>query len=250
MKHSLSLVATGLVVALSTQVACGSSAQKKPAAAEQTQTPQTVTSPPTDGDLEKKINAFAEGEGDDAVLAELLRQQPRESLITSAERIREAAEPTDAVRVSVAFLLCRLNHSYPENRTIIVEAFRNPEKYRDFHGDYVVGMLARQIREGDKELLPVTFQAAKAADGASAEGLSSIFIENFRATPNAFLQQLSRMNVGVRREVFELLSHALLTTDDVSSAKTTLASISPESQEHQTAKEMYAFLDQKRKHPN
>jgi len=78
--------------------------------------------------LEEQINAFAEGEGNETVLRDF-KSRPQDSLVTSIKRIRDRAEPTDQIRVRIAFLFCRLRYSYAENRSLVVEAFTNPRKY-------------------------------------------------------------------------------------------------------------------------
>ena len=247
----------GLLFVLGTQAACGSPSKQTSgtqAASKQTSgAPAAVQSTPTpaaaedsDSGLEKEIKAFAEGEGDETVLRNL-KERPRDSLIASIKRIRAGAEDDDPVRVKIAFLFCRLGYSYPENRLVVVEGFENPRKYKEFYEDDAVGMLASLIREGDKDLLPTTFKASAKSDGALSEGLSAIFIENVRENPSAFLRQLSRVNSGVRKKVYELVSYSVLTADAFNKVKASLLTVPAQSKEYALAKEMILFIDDEMK---
>ena len=108
-------------------------------------------------------------------------------------------------------------------------------------------MLAALIREGDKDLLPVTFRASKDADGALAGGLSDLFLKNVRENPNVFLRELSHMNAEVRARVYKLVGYAIRTTKTSDKIRALLSSVSPDSEEYAVAKEMLRFLDNEAK---
>jgi hypothetical protein len=243
MRHLPPRAMFGLIFALGAQAACAPPVRQTSAGAAPFQTtPTPDAAEDSDAGMERQINAFAEGEGNETILRDF-KTRPQDSLIASIKRIRDHAEPTDPIRVKIAFLFCRLGYSYSENRAIVVEAFTNPRQYEGFYKDDGVGMLAALIREGDKDLLPVTFRAATRADGALAEGLSDIFIKNVREDPNAFLRQLSHMSAGVRRDVYKLVGYAILTDDDSDKVRALFSSVPLGSEEYAVAKEMLRFLD-------
>ncbi len=247
MKHLFPEMVIGLLLALNAQAACESSMHQTPSPTnvQPTPTPDMMENNPSK--LEKQIKAFAEGEGDNTILRDF-KARPRDSLITSIKRIRDSAKPSDPIRVKIAFLFCRLGYSYSENRAIVIDGFTNPHKYEEFYADDAVGMMASLIREGDKDLLPITFKASKGADGALAEGLSAIFLENVRENLSTFLQKLSSMNVDIRKRVYELVSPAILTAGEFDRVKASLLSVSRKSEEYLVAKEMLLFLESAVKH--
>jgi hypothetical protein len=244
----ITVVVTGLLLVLNTQAACGSPSKQTPVtpAAVQTTTPPAA-SEESDSGLEREINAFAEGEGNETVLRNL-KERPRDALVTSIKRIRDDAEGDDPIRVKIAFLFCRLGYSYAENRRIVIEGFEKPRKYKEFYEDDAAGMLASLIREGDKELLPTMFKASAKSDGALSEELSAVFIENVRENPSAFLRQLAPMKDDVRKEVYKLTSYSILTADEFNRVKVSLLSIPAQSKEYAVSKEMLLYLDDEMKH--
>ena len=247
MKHPFSEGVIGLLLSLNIQAACEPSVKlaPPPANVQPGTTPAMTENNPSV--LEEQIVAFAEGEGDDTILQDF-KARPRDSLIASIKRIRDNAKPTDPIRVKIAFLFCRLGYSYPENRAIVIDGFTNPRRYEEFYADDAVGMMASLIREGDKDLLLVTFKASKGADGALSEGLSSIFLKNVRENPSTFLQQLSHMNVDIRKSVYELVIPAILTAGEIDKVKVSLMSVSRDSEEYPVAKEMLLYFENKVKH--
>jgi hypothetical protein len=236
----------GLIFSLVAQVACAAPAGQTTADAARVQSAATPApagvAADSEAELVSRINAFAEGGGDETALRDFT-SRPRVPLITSITRIRDGAEPDALIRVRVAFLFCRLGHSYPENRAVVLDAFRNPRKYEGFFEDEGVGMLAALIRGGDQDLLPVTFRAAKKSDGALSEGLSDLFVKNLRENPNAFLRELSRMNADTRRDVYRLIGYAARSPDGSAKLRALLSSIPPDAKEYAVAKEMLPFLD-------
>ncbi len=247
MRRFISEATIGLFCVLNIQVGCDTSVQPSNAPIK-IQTDHVLSTVEQDQeDLKKQIIAFAEGEGDDSILQDF-KTLPQDSLMASIEHIRDNASINDPIRVKIAFLFCRLGYLYSENRAIVVTGLSHPPRYEGFYADQAVGMLASLIRGGDKNLLSVTFKAAKDADGALAEGLTAIFIENLRERPDRLLQELTYVDSDTRKEVYKLVGFAIATTYDSDKIKAYLSSVPKESEGYSMAKEMLQVLNYRLKH--
>ena len=72
------------------------------------------------------------------------------------------------------------------------------------------------IGEGKKEYLPIIFKTVPEADGAYALGIHGLFANELQDSPKTFLLYLSKESVGIRKEVYQLISR----TEEVETRET------------------------------
>ncbi|MDX6709835.1 MAG: hypothetical protein QOH96_851, partial [Blastocatellia bacterium] len=158
--------------------------------------------------LKQQIIEFSYDEGTSSNLQHFQRL-PRNSLISTLHRIRDKAEADDPIRVQVAFLLCKLRYQYPKNRAIVIDGFKNTNKYEHLPKEDAFWMINKLISGGDDELLTLAFEAAPRSDGALSEMLEGTYLDALEADPGKFLRRLAHMNTTIKRRVYQLIAYAM-----------------------------------------
>jgi hypothetical protein len=173
----------------------------------------------TDEALMALVKKFASGsENEPAVFQELARY-PQTEIVERLRRLQGAAPVDSFDKVAIAFLLCNLNHEVEANKTVIVTALAQEPHARNLYADWDSDLIARLIKKGHKDLLPVLFSAAAWADGAMSEALSGFFADQVHAAPQEFVLQLSKQPAAIRKSVYADLRYAGLTTADLNDFK-------------------------------
>ena len=197
-----------------------------------------------DEEITKQVENFAGSNGAAAEEAwKRLESYPRQDLINSLVRMQQSLPEQDHHRVLIAFVLCNLDYEYQANRQTIISALTREPSYKDFYADWPTGLVIRLIRRGDNDLLRVLFSSAEWADGAMAEELSGIFVEQMRTDPERFLLELKSEPRRARQEIYGLLlSETTITQDDVKAIKAYLLSVRKDPKMTGIANEMLARL--------
>jgi hypothetical protein len=252
------VVSFGLVCGFSLQVACKVPVQEKttpPAREKSTPLAQEKPTPSAtvradhprepveerDSALKQQIIEFSYDLGTSWNLR-YFQRLPRNSLISSLHRIRDKAEADDPIRVQIAFLLCRLRYQYPRNRAIVIDGFKNRNKYDQLPHEDAFWMIDRLIRGGDNELWTLAFEAAPKSDGALSELLDSTFFHALTADPRKFLRRLAHMNTTIKRGVYQLIAYAAMEGGS-NKIRRVLQSIPKGTREYSIAREMQSFID-------
>ena len=133
-----------LTLLLSLQIACSSS---WPATLYKSQ-----SSSVSDLDkLRKQVERFAVGEGNEKVYLQL-EQLPRNDLISDLDKLKKQAAEDDSIQVKIAFLFCRLDYHYEENREMIARSLTRNSPYYKLPPDETIGFASYLIKRGDKQL--------------------------------------------------------------------------------------------------
>ena len=198
----------------------------------------------TDKNLLALVTKFAVGiENEEAVLQELGRH-PRFEIIERLTKLQEAShkEPIDGVLI--AFLLCNLDYDVENNKRAVVAAFVKDLHSRPRpHVEFEACLLARLMKKGHKDLLPVLFDAVEYSDGALSQSLSYFFLEQLRDEPQDFLVQLNRQSKSVKRVVYSFLAYASISPEELNKTVRYLNSIS-DSNLDQTRREILVAIQQ------
>ena len=196
-----------------------------------------------DKDLMEEIERFA-GSQDKArrEVWSRLESYPRKELIDSLARIQRTIPTDDHRSLEIAFLLCNLNYEYQTNRRIVMSALTK-KRNKDIPPDFAAELIIRLIQRGDKDLLSGLFVTADWADGAMADDLSGIFIEEMRTGSEAFLSKLKAEPLTIRSRIYRLIfNETTITTEDIRTIKTYLLNVTADSEVYPVAKEMLKVL--------
>jgi hypothetical protein len=189
-----------------------------------------------DKDVFNDISKFATNEDEPAQEAwARLSAYRREDLLASLMRLRTANSKDDILEVYVAFVLCNLDHEYEANRRIIVTTFNASID----HAGRLQGLIARLIKRGDEDLLPVLFEVTTRSDGDLSEGLADTFSTQMQEKPEQFLLRLKAQPSAVRRRVYELVSMGMPEGSKITSYLSAIPKASPIGA---VAKEMLAAI--------
>src|SRR6266404_3434889 len=169
-----------------------------------------------DKDLLEEVERFAVGQSRARQEAwSRLDNYPRKELIDSLLHLQQTMPTDDPRYLKISFVLCFLDYAYNTNRQIILSDLTQKRK-KDIPPDLVAELVIRLIRRGDKDLLLSLFEAAHWADGAMADDLSAIFIEQMRTDPDIFLDKLRSEPIQIRRNVYRLIfSETTITKEDI-----------------------------------
>ena len=180
------------------------------------------------------VKHFAEGEKADDEWR-ILQSYPREQLIESLLSLQKSVPEDDLLHYSIAFTFASLNYQYADNVKVLTHSLSpKPNGY----ADDVATMLARLIRAGDKNLMPVLFSSAPASDAALAEALEDIFAQEVRAEPKEFLTQLGKQPKSTRLKVYEMTANGGLTESDINELRKQLTALSHDPALSRVATEM------------
>jgi len=205
-----------LTLLLSIQIACSSS---WPAPLDKSQ-----SSSVSDLDkLRKQVERFAVGEGNEKVYLQL-EQLPRNNLISDLDKLKGQAAEDDSIRVKIAFLFCRLDYHYEENREIIARSLTRNSPYYKLPPDETIGFASNMIKRGDKQLLAVVMTASEWADGALGEGIEDILYKVVMNDLDSILRNLVNLPLPIRQAVYREIKFALTEAKDKSKIKSQLKS--------------------------
>jgi hypothetical protein len=219
-----------LTLLLSLQIACSSS---WPATLDKGQ-----SSSVSDLDkLRKQVERFAVGEGDEKVYLQL-EQLPRNDLISDLDKLKKQAAEDDSIQVKIAFLFCRLDYHYEENREMIARSLTRNSPYYKLPPDETIGFASNLIKRGDKQLLTVVMTASEWSDGALSEGIEDILYKVVMNDLDSFLRNLVSLPPSTRQAVYREIGFALTEAKDKSKLKSQLKSKSGDKDLGNVAKEM------------
>ena len=190
--------------------------------------------------LRKQVELFAVGEGDETVFAKL-QKLPKNSLISDLEKLKRQIYDDDALQVKIAFLLCRLNYHYEENREKIEWSLARNSHYYHLPHDEVIGFASKLISLGDTQLIRVVMVASEWSDGALAEGIASVLEDAVVNDSEAFWRNLSMMTPSVRRGIYEQIKSAL-NSDRIETVNKNLKKRSKNKNYRKVAQEMVKAL--------
>lgn len=197
-------------------------------------TSSTATNQDAQADLLALVKHFAEGEKADDEWKKL-QSYPREQLIESLLSLQNSIPEDDCRHYSIAFTLSSLDYHYEDNVKVLAHSLTpKPNEC----ADDVATMLARLIRAGDKNLMPVLFSSAPASDAALGEALEDIFAQEVRAEPKEFLAQLGKQPKGTKLKVYEMIANGGLTQSDVNELRKQLTALSHDPALSRVATEM------------
>jgi len=188
-----------------------------------TSSPSAINqNPEAMADLLTLVKNFSEGEKADDEWRKL-QAYPRDKLIASLLTLQKTVPEDDCRHYSIAFTLASLNYRYEDNVKLLAHSLTpKPNEC----ADDVATMLARLIRAGDTNLMPVLFSSAPASDAALGEALEDIFAQEVRAEPKEFLTQLGKQPKGTRLRVYEMNRNGGLTESDVNELRKQLTALS------------------------
>jgi hypothetical protein len=187
-------------------------------------------------DVPTLVRTFSEDVGERGENAwKKLQAYPREKLIESLLRLRKNVPEDDLRQYSIAFTLASLNYQYADNVAVLARSL-TPKPNES--ADSVAMMLARLVRGGDKNLLPVLLSSAPSSDAALSEALSDIFAQEVRAEPKEFLAQLSKQSKSARLRVYSLTKDGALTESDIRELRKQLTVLSRDASVSRIAREM------------
>lgn len=188
------------------------------------------------------VKRFAEGEQADDEWRKL-QSYPREPLIESLLSLQKSVPEDDLLHYSIAYALASLNYQYADNVKVLTRSL-TPKPNES--ADDVAMMLARLIRAGDKNLLPVLFSSAPASDAALAEALQDIFAQQVQAEPKEFLTQLVKQPKDTRLKVYQMTANSGLSERDVNELRKQLTALSHDPAVSHVATEILSSLIFKR----
>lgn len=165
------------------------------------------------GELRKLVEAFAVGVGDEAAFSKL-EQMPRDGLISSLNRLKEETPGDDPLQVKIAFLMCRLNYNYDENREVVARTVSQTPPFQELHPDETISFVEDLINRGDKRLLAVVIAAEEWADGALGEAVSGIIYKAAAGDLDSLLRNLADAPASARSAVYAQLKFNLKETAD------------------------------------
>jgi hypothetical protein len=199
---------------------------------------------PSDGDILKEVEVFASSDATASAKAwQVLESYGHQNLIDNLTRLYASTSPDDYHRVLIAFTLCKLNHEYAGNRSIVLSSLAKKPPYKRFYSDWAASLVHRLLLGGDKEVLANLLTAAEWSDGAMSEELSGAYSDAIRNDPQTFLRTLASQSENTRRQVYALLKDNSLTKDESARVKTFLKSVPPASEFHRTAQEAIKALE-------
>lgn len=192
--------------------------------------------PSATNDIPKLVKTFSGDIGENGQAAwRKLQSYPRDKLIESLLSLQKSVPEDDLLHYSIAFTLASLNYQYADNVKVLTHSLSpKPNGY----ADDVAMMLARLIRAGDKNLMPVLFSSAPASDAALGEALEDIFAQEVRAEPKEFLTQLGKQPKDTRLKVYEMTANGGLTESDINELRKQLTTLSHDPAVSRVATEM------------
>lgn len=202
-----------------------------------------VRQSPSDKDLMKQVEAFASSDATVSTKAwAAIESYDRQRLISELTRLYGSVSDDDYHKVLIAFTLCKLNHEYAANRSIVLSSLTKKSPYKRFYGDWAASLVHRLLLGGDKEVLSDLFTAAEWSDGAMSEELSDAYSDGIKNDPGRFLKTLAVQSESNRHKVYTLLKDNSLTKDESERVQAFLKSIPLNSDLHETAQETIKAL--------
>jgi len=187
-----------------------------------------------EAELRALVKRFSEGEKADDEWRKL-QAYPRDKLIDSLLTLQKSVPEDDCRHYSIAFTLASLNYHYEDNIKVLAHSLApKPNEC----ADDVAMMLARLIRAGDKNLMPVLFSSAPVSDAALGEALEEIFAREVRAEPKEFLTKLGKQPKDTRLKVYQMTANGGLSEGDVKELRKQLTALSHDPSVSRLATEM------------